>query len=475
MNKVYRAHPLMLYKVIKPILFVLILPIIRGVIQYIVYGQAANILKIELLILGVMLLVGIMRLLTIRITITENEISFTKGFVFRKASKVALDNVSSAELVRNPLDYIFSTATLYINTEAGVVGRPDFEVRLKKRDALEIAEKLYNAELLSAAGFSVKRLSIAAALTSSALTGALVAVPIVDRAGRLFGIALSQMLFDEIDKTAQTFETYFPPIINTITLFLLLSYLISFIYTLIATLRFALFEGSRHIEVRYGLFVRRRILFDKDGINDICIEQTPLMRLFKRFSLRASVGGLKRQKGERAMLVPVAKRFELKRKEFGMEKFGADSESLRPERNPLILWRFLSIPLFLALIIIGTGLVLVFVLHYFDRFALFLMLVLLAADIYFAINCIFNYRRGKLQLGDNICARATVGVNTREMFCSKERIGIIKVCRNPTDVFGDTCRVRLTIRSEGSDSVKVRHLNHEAVKKEIKECFAVEY
>ena len=53
-------------------------------------------------------------------------------------------------------------------------------------------------------------------------------------------------------------------------------------------------------------------------------------------------------------------------------------------------------------------------------------------------------------------------------------MGQIKLIRNIPDVPCKTCKVVVTVCSESADSIKVRHLNYDEVKKSIAECYGVE-
>lgn len=470
--KEYKAHPLMIWQLVKPFLFVLIIPLLKGIIQYLMYRRVSGVLTLELIALAVLLIIGFLRLKCFKLKVFDDFIEITQGLLFRKTAWIEISKLSSVVSLQNPIDAVFNAVTLRINTEAGRFGKPDYEFKLFSRDAAKVSELLYGEENRTAVSFSVKRLALAAALTSSAATGLIVAVPIINRIGKLLDIALSEMLLSEINKTANRINTYFPPVFNIITLILLIGYLISFIYSLIATLRFRLFSGNRRIEIRYGVFVRKRILFRRESVNDICIDQTPLMRFTRRFMMRAAVGGFGGERSEKAVLVPVGRRFELKHRfSLGFDYFRSDGRILRAERSRRMIRRFYSIPVILAMLTVGLGAVAVIIFPYFDRLILFLTLLLLIMVSYYAGLCGYNYKFGKLSLGKNLCARGTNGLNTREMYCPRERIGIIKITQNPIDRRWNTCKVKLTVRSESADHVKVKHLDHAAVRENLADCF----
>lgn len=470
--KEYKAHPFMIWRLVRPFLFALIIPLLKGIIQYLRFERISGVLIPEVIIFISLLFIGYLRLRCFKLRIFEDFIEINQGLLFKKTACIEIKRISSAVTLQNPFDNLFKAATLRINTEAGRFGRPDYEFKLFSGDADEILSLFYGKEDRPAVSFSAKRLALAAALTSSAVTGLIVAVPIINRLGKLLDIALSQQLLSGINKTASRINTYFPPIFNIITLIFLIGYTISFLYSLIATLRFRLFSGKEKIEIRYGLFIRRKVIFSRKSVNNICIDQTPLMRMTRRYMMRAAVGGFGGEKSERAVLVPIGRRFELKKRfSLGFDFLKSDGLILRAERTRRTAWRFFRIPLLLALLSVGAGLITAMIFPHFDRLILFLTVVLLALTAYYAGLCRYNYKFGQLRVGKNICARGTVGINTREMYCPSECIGIIKIIRNPVDRRLGTCKVRLTIRSESADTVKVKHINHDSVLENLKNIF----
>ena len=70
-----------------------------------------------------------------------------------------------------------------------------------KKDYSELVSKLYSGEVISKVRFSALRVAIMAAATSSAFSGIIIGVPLINRAGKLLGIGLSEMLLEELSKT----------------------------------------------------------------------------------------------------------------------------------------------------------------------------------------------------------------------------------------------------------------------------------
>ena len=108
---------------------------------------------------------------------------------------------------------------------------------------------------------------------------------------------------------------------------------------------------------------------------------------------------------------------------------------------------------------------------YFDKLILFLAAVALCVDGYYASVCYHNYKHGKLCLNNTILASGSSLFTVRELFCNKNRIGIIKILQTPADRRLHTCKVKITVRSENADHVRIRNLNIKTVKETLNKQF----
>ena len=238
---------------------------------------------------------------------------------------------------------------------------------------------------------------------------------------------------------------------------------------------FSLFLERDKLEVRSGFFVRSRTSFKKESVNDVLIDQTPLMRIFKRYAMKVSVGGYGGAKGESAVIVPSGRHGEIKRQFSIYFPFLApDGKLLHPTRDRSSRGRFLYFPAIYFMITAAISLVLALIFPDFARLILFLMAVVECVVLYYAYLSIFEYRFGKLSLGRNVYARSVKAFNTCELYCPADRVGEIKLIRTPPDMRHGTCKARVIVRSEGADSIRVRNLDYEEVKREIAEHYGIE-
>ncbi len=475
--KKIKAHPLMLLSFIRPTLYLLFLPIIKGAVQYFTEKNFDGVFGLGTLLLIGIVVIAFLRWRSYSLICNEKDavVTIEHGFLFKRVAKIDISKLSSVQTTQNPIEAIFCAVTFKINTEAGAHDRTDFKFKLSVKDSKQVSTLLYGEGEPEAVKFSALKVAILAATTSSAFTGIIVGVPLINRAGNLLGIGLSDMLLNEINNLSTKIETYFPPVVNTISLILLIAYLVSFLYSFFKYVNFKLLFEKDKMEVRSGLFVRTRTSFRKTAINNIKVEQTFLMMLLKRYALKVSVGGYGDIKSESEVIIPLGANKEIKHQLVKYFPFFVTTErGIRPAKNTLTKGRFLFFPsiYFLSLIFLSVWYVLRF--DSLTRFIFFITCLLGFLIIYYAYIELFQYRKSKISFGENIFARSNKGLRTYELYCPKENVGEIKIVRFPPDMWYKTCRVKVAVRSERADKIRVRHLDYEKVKAEVYKCFNIE-
>lgn len=476
MKNTFRAHPLMAVKLIKPFWFVLVLPVVKGALQYILYRRISGVLALEIVAFAAVLSIALLQCYCYTVTVEEDKMTVNKGFLMRSSSVIRLSKLSSVTTTRNPADLLFKTVTCCINTEAGRRSKADFECKLSLSDAARLLHSLYGEQQRTAITFSPFKISAMAATTSSAFTGIIIGVPLINGAGKLLGVALSEMLLERINNLSAGIRNYFPPAVNAISLVFLISYGFAFFVSFFKYLRFRLYTGEGRIEVRSGVFVLHRVDFNKSSVNNVCIEQSLLMRLFGLYSMRATVAGYGNSKGERAVLVPCGGKRDIKRHlSLYFPRFSAcDGAYLYTAQTRRSLNRFLWLPRLYALLTVGATAAGMIFFSYFDRFILFAGLVLLAVIACYADLCRYNFKRGRILFGECVFAEGSVGFTRRRLYCEREKIGVIKISCTPADRKHGTCKLDLIIRSESADKIRVRNLDLRAVKEKTSECFGID-
>ena len=471
-KRIYGAHPIMTLKFIRPFIFVLILPVAKGALQYLTTGEITGVLLLELFAAVLVAFLAILSFRAFSVGLNDNVMIIKSGLFLKREAVICRDRLSCVTAVRGPLDVFFGSVTYKINTEAGKSKKTDFSFKLREKDAKEVFLFLYDDENRTRIKFPISKMAVFAAASSSVATGVLAGLPIINNLGKLLGFAFNRILFDEINRASSRFNAYFPPIVNLITALLFMTYTMSFLITFVKMLKFRLKAGKDKLETEYGLIYRRHVVFKKTAVNDVCIEQSLIMRAAGLFSMRAAVGGYGDNRGEKAIIVPAARQFMIK-KQLKMhfpflytEKDGIKAEQAKSAKNRF-LWQA---RLYAAVDLISFSVLALIFRPVFSLLALS-CIVILAVIAYYDNLCYRNYRLGKLIIGEKICAVGSKGLLVRELYCKGERVGEIKLIRTPLDRMKETCKAEIVIRSESADRVRVSNINYTETIRMIEEFY----
>lgn len=464
----FKAHPLMLYRFLKPFLFVLVLPFIKGAVQYIMYKEISGVWTLEFIAVGVIFSIALLRTLNFSLKVEEDYLIIRNGFLLRRKVKIPKNALSSISYRRSLADLIFGSVTFRINTEAGSTEKADIEFKIGRRCAKILWEKLYLGEPKLNYRFSPIKIAALSAASSSFLTGLLVGVPVISFSGKLLGISVERLLIGRLSELALKVNNYFPPILNLITLIFLLFYGISFITSLLKNIRFRLRVGKKMVETVSGLLVRRHTAFSKRRINGILIDQTPLMRIFGLYTMSAAIGGYGNLKGERPAVIPCGKKKEILAKQDKLFPFlHTDSSELKPKGDKITRRRFAFLPTIYYLIILTIALLSHIFLKSFFSPVFFLCAVAAAINTYYLNICMWESRNGSLILSKNCSVLGVRRLSVRELNCKSDKIAVIKVYRTPADRRYNTCKIKLTVTGEGSENAKARNLDFKETLKRI--------
>ncbi len=473
MKAEFRAHPIMIFERVKPVLLVFLIPLFKAVTQYIKYGKIDDIMGYEFASIAIAAVYSTLSWLAFRITVENNYITIKNGVLFSSVSKIDINKLSSVQTERSLFDWLIGAVTYRINTEAGQKRKSDFVFKLSKKSSKRLFLSLYVAENLKKVPFSPIQVAFMSVTTSSAFTGLVVGVPILNNMARLVGVGINEV-FDELNTVSNSFNTYFPPIVNTVTLIIVLAYVLSFFYLFLKYINFKLYLNDNILRVSSGFFVRRRTVFKKAAVNDVKIEQTFLMHLLRRYAMRVSVGGFGVQKNSEQIIVPSGTKMQIKQKFFDFFPFlKPDGITIRPHRRTELRNRFLILPVLLTLLTCAVSLILSNKFEEFNHLIFFITIIIFCVIFYYGYLCIYEYHHGKFCLGKTVFARSAYGLRTCRLYCPVENIGEIKLIRFGIDFKHNTCRTRVTVSSESADSIMVRHLDYTEVCNQINQAFNI--
>ena len=103
MSNTYRGHPLMIFSFLKPFLFVLVIPVIKGLLQYLIYGRISGVISFEIYLFAAILLIAVARWLSFSVVHTDKSLTINSGMIFKSHAKISLDKLSCFSQTVNPI------------------------------------------------------------------------------------------------------------------------------------------------------------------------------------------------------------------------------------------------------------------------------------------------------------------------------------------------------------------------------------
>lgn len=479
---VIRSHPFMILAYLKPYLFVLLLPVLRGLLSYGRSGVLSRLIVGEALLALLITAVAVAKWRRCRLTLEKGYIRIREGLFFTKEAIIPKDKIASMYLEMRPFFWLFHALVVRLDTEAGRPGKSDFDLILSRRHIPALLELLppkpdrahpdpgrlrqYHAPTL--------KMLLMAAATSSSATGLLLAAPVINKAGQLLGAGFSQRVYGTLTQAASRLETVIPAGASMLAVLLLAGFAVSALYAFVTTAPFRLYIKGDRFTASSGLIARRRTLFRAEAINDVLIQQSPVMGLLRHYTVKVSVAGYGKRRGETAVVIPAAGK-----KEIGglLEEILPDAESapiaLRPPLRALS--RFLVFPILLLAAIPAAAALALRLFPAFGGFIRFTAAVLLVLQLVMVSLSLRRYTKGGITFGSRITAYSSKWFSLTEMRCSSDRVGVIRLLQFPLDIPKNLCRVRVTVRSESAHTLSVPHLDYRLVRKALEEVYRVKF
>ena len=140
MKSKFKAHPLMILRFVRPTLFILFWPVIKGTVQYFTEKNLEGVFGLGFVLLGILFVIAFLRWQSYTLICDEKKgvVTLKYGFFFRRIAKLDISKLSSVQTTQNPLDYVFRAVTYKINTEAGIHNRTDFEFKLSIKNSKKV-------------------------------------------------------------------------------------------------------------------------------------------------------------------------------------------------------------------------------------------------------------------------------------------------------------------------------------------------
>lgn len=316
----FHTHPITIIKNLSGIMFLLIIPVGRGLFIALTEGSIARWLQgayVDIIVvsIGVGIATAIWHEQVYRTD--KKGIYIKKGILRRRKFFIGSKNIATL-IVVVPFYYrLFGAVRLIGDTNAGMARSTDFDIIVYKKDLeriLKNRQKNIYDEHFVPRSYKPHTLYIAifSAFLSNSLAGVLLFSSFFSQMGVLVGEEIEERLINTVSTILESFASTIPVVFSGIAIAIISGWMLAFIRNLTQYILFNACRTKNEISVNVGIFTKRsyRMLIDK--VNYLDIRQSIMTKIFKLQITYIYCTGYGKDKNIAPVLVPAAKKSDMK-------------------------------------------------------------------------------------------------------------------------------------------------------------------
>lgn len=464
MSKYQRAHPVTIFFNLGRVLYLIIIPVLRGFVTALQGGFAKWLSGAwaDISIFVLMLAMAVAAWLIVGFRFDDEEINVRSGFFMLRHTHIPWKNVTTISIVESVYLRPFGAVRLRADTLGGSFNNADFSVLLSRRKAQALIEnrKAFAGKPLGRiyqpSTGSIVALSL---LTSNSFGGILFIATFISQSGKLLGAEFSEMLIGTFEEASRNLAFGIPPAAAAIGYALLVGWFIGFLLTFFRYKNFTLTRQKDNLNIKGGLFTHRDYLIRYADVNFITIRQSVLTKILKLYSLYISAVGYGKQKDDISCIIPTER--EPAFHESCARVFPRLAPSARQYHAVFRgIMRFLGQPLsFCAGVVLAIAL---FTWRFpsWNSFILFVGLMLLVPALLFLSVRVLEYKTGGFSSSDGVYTiRYSKGFNLQTVVIPVENVVQVELRQGFIQKFGPYCDLIVSAKAEGHSRHFCRNVN----------------
>ncbi len=355
-----RQHPLAILRFTYRYLYLLLVPLLRG-LPYITTPEGLyRWLRgtwIDLTAVFLLLLLPFLFWLRYRYTLDEHQFIIQRGILIRRTSYVPRRQVATLLIERPWYLRLFGAVRLAIETDAGNRHTADFRLTVSRRHACDLLEQQPGGAYKPLHVYRPpwRRMFLLSLLCSNSLSGVLLLAIAFNQAGVLLGEGFQDRVIGDIE-TVAGYVTVIPRTAALLALLVVAGWCVAAIGNVIRHAPFRAVRCADVLTIRTGSVIRRDYSCTVKSINFTDVRQTLVSRLLGLYMVFISGIGYGKVKNTMAVLIPVCRRRRAAREQYKLlPEFHKSPVELKPSKYSLYRYAFyplwglvLLYPLYLA-------------------------------------------------------------------------------------------------------------------------------
>ena len=331
--KRFRSHPLYIVSILWKYLFILLVPVIRGLYYVIInsfslengFQFAVNISNwakgawMDIVFLLAFLSLGVLLWLSFTIEVSEEGLLIKRGVLKREVRFLPVSRYNCLSVVSPMSVRLFGGVYLRVDTPGGGLKQADLLMLLRTKDCRQIIKLLQLPDSLEqpahTRSYTPKNryVFVLAMVTSNSFAGVLLISTFVTQAGNILGEQFSEMLYGTFENVTRTLAFGVPPAAFALACILFFGYLCAFVVSLSRHANFHVIRRKNLLEVRAGLLTKRSYRIAADKIAYLDIRRSLLTCLLGVYSIFLSTVGYGKFKDDVSALIPCVRKRQLER------------------------------------------------------------------------------------------------------------------------------------------------------------------
>lgn len=350
-----RAHPVLIVETIYRQLYLLLIPLVRGLLS--IYSAASFYAWlqgawVDILVLLFILTASFLNWLCQSYTADESGMTVRKGVIVRRVTTIPAASLSTLMCYEPFYLRPLKAVRVYADTDAGTFRRADCQITIGRREA----EALIGSQHPQRSDAPVKTyrpkwydIAFLSVFVSSTFTGVVFLVTFFSKAGELFGNDFRDKLISQLEGVARLIA-FIPTAAAVLALLIFIAWLIGFIHSFLSYIRFSVRREGNMLRVQYGWLSKRRYSCRSEAVNFIDYRQSMLSKLLRLSMVFIHCAGYAKSKDEHAVLIPASDDREVRRTiRRLLPEFQRSPRQLRPPRGSVV--RYAMLPFWCSVLI----------------------------------------------------------------------------------------------------------------------------
>ncbi len=470
----YHEHPLRILRYSVKNIWLLIFPLIRNfniVFQY--KNWFYNWLRgawFDILIIGLILLIGYIRWYFAGIEITESAVIYKKGIIFRVQKAIPFVNISSVTGIRKLHLRPFRAVHVRCDTRAGFFNTADMKFMVTDDVYLKIAEKLPDVQNSHCMDSVPKPTIISVILFSfffsSGLSGVIYISAFFFQGGNIAREIITASLSkitEESEKISRSPLLKIPDAAVLIGIIFIAAWFLSFIINIFTYSGFRIKCAHRCYYTSYGTIKRKEHRINARHINYVDLRQNLIMKFSEAVAVHISCAGYGTGKRSLPVLLPVRKERNIRKDLESIGVLGTLRTEFRPRKTGL--WNYVWLPVIFSVSVFPTHLIISRFFPLVYNLSFFLAIMIEIPSAWFVIvKSVAFFTSGISVYDDKIMVKCCKWSGFHTVISDRKKLVKFKTEQTIFQKIGRRCTVSVWFEGEKQVKYKVKSLSvHDAV------------